>query len=255
MELRDIALQLIGLLLTVWVAVLAIRRKVHRVFPLFVTYLALAIVVPVVRLSVSGNYTVFFYTFWTTEGLYALFALFALYEVFRKIFFAFYELWWWFRLVFPAAVCLAILISTRRMILNPPVEAPPLLGVIISGSRIVNYLEAMLFGLFFVLALLLGIRRRSYPFGIVEGFGIAAAAALVAYGLRSEFGTKFNSFVRYVPAVAYELGALVWLDTFRRPPDPEVIHAWKEQVTPEQMLVQAREWIRVMKRPFKRNDL
>jgi hypothetical protein len=253
MEQRDIALQLIALALTAWAGALVLRWKLHREYPLFFTYLFIAVLIPLLRLAVSRNYVTFFKVFWGTELLYAIIALLALYEVFREVFFAFYELWWWFRLVFPGVALIAITVAVIRTILHPPVEATPLIGAILSSSRVVNYLEAILFGLFFLLVLLLGVPRRSYPFGIVEGFGIAALGALVAYGLRSEFGTKYNIFAKYAPAVAYVVSVLVWLDTFRRPPDPEVIHAWREQVTPEQLLAQAREWLKIMKGPFKQH--
>jgi hypothetical protein len=253
MRLQDIILTLVGLVLTVWVGTLVVQRRLRREFPFFFAYVAASVFISVARLTVVGDYALYFDVFWTTEILNAVLVLLALYEVFREVFFAFYELWWWFRLVFPGVALIAITVAVSRTILHPPVEATPLIGAILASSRIVNYLEAILFGLFFLLVLLLGVPRRSYPFGIVEGFGIAALGALVAYGLRSEFGTKYNMFAKYAPPVAYVLGVLVWLDTFRRPPDPDLINAWREQVTPEQLLAQAREWLKIMKGPFKRH--
>jgi hypothetical protein len=114
----------------------------------------------------------------------------------------------------------------------------------------VNYMEAVLFGLFFALVVLLGVPWRSYPFGIVEGFGLSALGSLIAYGLRSEFGTKYNKFAIYAPPVAYVVGVLVWLDTFLRRPDPEVVHAWRDKITPEQLLAEARGYISILKRFF-----
>jgi hypothetical protein len=166
------------------------------------------------------------------------------------VFLPFYTLWWWFRFLFPMTVGIAVIVQVRRAILNPPIQATPLIAAILSFSRAINWVEAALFGLFFVLALLLGVRWRSYPFGIVEGFGLSALGALIAYGLRSEFGTKYGTFAKYAPPVAYIVGVLVWLDTFLRQPDPEVVHAWRERVTPEQLLAEAREYIAVLKKFF-----
>lgn len=250
MQPRDIALQLIALGLTAWVGALVVRRKLHHKFPFFFAYLAVSVVVPVIRLCVSGNYTIFFYVFWVTEGFYALLALFALHEVFHEVFLSFFALWWWFRLLFPGAIVFIAVISIRKAIHNPALHAPRPMEIIFAFATAVNYLEALLFGLFFALAVLLGVRQRSYPFGIVEGFGISALGGLLAFGLRSEFGTKFNMFAKYAPPVAYLIGALVWLDTFRRPPDPEVTHEWRERMTPEQLLALAREYKRILKRPF-----
>lgn len=247
---RDIALQLIALGLTAWVAALVLRRKLHREFPFFFAYLALSVLVPLVRLSVIGDYPTFFKVFWATEALYAVLALLALYEVFHEVFLPFYMLWWWFRLLFPSVVGIAAFVQIRRAILNPPIEATPLVGAILSFSRVINWVEAVLFGLFFALVILLGVRWKSYPFGIVEGFGLSALGALIAYGLRSEFGTKYDTFAKYAPPVAYVVGVLVWLDTFLRQPDPELTHAWRDRVTPEQLLAEARGYIRILKRFF-----
>jgi hypothetical protein len=145
-------------------------------------------------------------------------------------------------------VGIAALIQIRRAILNPPIQATPLIAAILSFSRVINWVEAALFGLFFCLVLLLGVRWRSYPFGIVEGFGLSALGSLIAYGLRSEFGTKYNTFAKYAPPVAYIVGVLVWLDTFLRQPDPEVVHAWRDKITPQQLLAEAREYVGLLKR-------
>jgi hypothetical protein len=247
---RDIALTLIGPILTAWVAILVVRRKLHHEFPFFFTYLILSVIIPLVRLSVSGDYMMFFTVFWATEALYTLVALFVLYEVFHQVFLPFYMLWWWFRLLFPgAAVCIALL-SVRNAMHNPALRNPRPMEIIFALATGVNYMEAGLFGLFFALVLLLGVRWHSYPFGIVEGFGLYALGGMLGYGLRSEFGTKYTSIVKYALPVAYIVGVLVWLDTFLRQPDPEVVHAWRARVTPEQLLAEARGYITVLKRFF-----
>jgi hypothetical protein len=247
---RDIALQLIALGLTAWVTVLVLRRKLHCEFPFFFAYLVLSVFVPLVRLAVIGDYPTFFKVFWATEALYAVLALLALYEVFHEVFLPFYMLWWWFWLVFPGAVGVAAVVQIWRAVVNPPIQAVPLIAAILSFGRVINWVEAVLFGLFFVLVLLLGVRWKSYPFGIVEGFGLSALGALIAYGLRSEFGTKYGAFAKYAPPVAYVVGVLVWLDTFLRQPDPEVVHAWRDKITPEQLLAEARGYVRTLKRFF-----
>ena len=241
---------LIGPALTAWVAALVVRRKLQRDFPFFFAYLILSIIVPLLRLSVSGNYVTFFIVFWATEALYALAALFALHEVFHEVFLAFYMLWWWFRLLFPGAAVFIAFLSIRNALHNPALQNPRPMEIVFALATGVNYLEAALFGLFFTLVLLLGIRWKSYPFGIVAGFGLYALGGMLAYGLRSEFGTKYTNIVKYALPVAYVVGLLAWLLTFLGRPDPEVVHAWRGQVTPEQFLAQARAFVRITKGYF-----
>jgi hypothetical protein len=250
----DLSLAIAAAVLAILLAAALLRRKLHREFPLFFTYVSFAILATCVRLSVAGDYPTYFKVYWATSALYSVLTLLALYEVFHEVFLPFYMVWWWLRLFFPSAVGIVSIVQVLRAILHPPVEATPLIAAILSLSRVVNWVEVSLFGLFFVLVLLLGVPWRSHPFAIVEGFGIAALGALIAYGLRSEFGTKYNSVAKYAPPVAYVLGGLVWLDTFLRAPDPEVVHAWREQVTPQQLLAHAREYRRVLKGILGRRD-
>jgi hypothetical protein len=210
----DLSLSLVGLGLAILLAATLVRRNLHREFPFFFSYVAFAILASAARLSVSGDYQMYFKVFWVTEVLYALFSLLSLYEVFRKVFSTCYQLWWWFRLVFPGTVVTAAFVQIWHAVVNPPIQASPLIAVILSFGRTVNWVEAVLFGLFFALALLLGVRWRSYSFGIVEGFGLSALGAVIAYVLRSGFGTKYNPLAKYAPPVAYLLGLLIWLGTF-----------------------------------------
>jgi hypothetical protein len=250
MQTRDIVLALVGPVLTVWIVVLLVRRKLHREFLFFFVYLGISVVISLVRLAVISNYGMYFKVFWATDVLYDVLALLALHEVFREVFLSFFALWWWFRLLFPGAALFIAFSSIHKALHNPALQAPRPMEIIFAFANAVDYLEALLFGLFFALVLLLGVRWRSYPFGIVEGFGISALGGMLAYGLRSEFGTKYNPFVKYALPVSYLLGLMVWLDTFLRQPDPEVAHAWRERVTPEQLLAEAREYIAVLKRFF-----
>jgi len=213
MQPHDIALSSIGIVLTAWVTALVVRRNLHREFPFFFTYLVLSILGSLFRLSVSGDYPTYFKVFWGTDVLYAMLTLLVLYEVFRKVFLVFYQPWC-FPVVFAGTVGIAASVQIWHAIMKPPIQAFPMLGVILSFAEAVHWVETILFCLFFASALLLGIRWRSYSFGIVTGFGFPALAGLLAFTLRSEFGTKYNPLAKYASPVAYLLCLVVWLSTF-----------------------------------------
>src|SRR5690349_13796170 len=99
----DLILTLIGPILTAWLVVLFVWRKLHREFPLFFLYLIASVLVPLVRLAFHYDYLVWFKVVWSTEALYVVLALLALHESFRKVFAAFYERRW-FWLFFPSVV-------------------------------------------------------------------------------------------------------------------------------------------------------
>src|SRR6202000_542035 len=83
-----------------------IVKGLHRKYPFFFVYVLAVILIAPLRFLVSPNYTLYFWTFWVTEIMYALLAVFALHEAFHEVFVEFYDLWPWFKFLFPAVVCL-----------------------------------------------------------------------------------------------------------------------------------------------------
>ena len=243
MQTRDIALQMAALALTVWLAALFIRRKAHREFPFFFGYLVACVLVPVIRLAVSNNYSTFFKVVWSTEAIYIALALLALHEVFLRVFAAFYEKRW-FWLFFPLVVIAISVLAVIYRLGSPPAQANRVMSFIISMGMAVNLVQALLFVLFFLLVWMNGIGWREYPFGIVMGFAAIAIVTFAANWARSEFGTRLNVVSSYAPAVAYILAVILWLNTFLRPPAPEP--QWKLKITPEQLLDEIRQYSKIL---------
>ncbi len=243
----DSIIGLLALVLVSMLAVLLIRRKVYREFPFFFGYVLSSILIMALKLSlIGGDYVLFFKVYWGTEAFYAVATLLVLHEAFRWVFLEFYELRW-FWLLFPGVVVLISTFAVVHALRNPPAQAPQIIGVILSLGSAVNYVSVGLFGLFFLLVLLFGLRWRSYPFGIVLGFAASAFGSWFAYGVRSEFGTKFNFLFKYAVPVAYLCGVALWLGTFARPPDPEPTHGWLAVKTPQELLEEVREYVKVLR--------
>lgn len=239
----DLILTLIGPILTAWLVVLFVWRKLHREFPFFFIYLFTSVLVPVVRLAVRNDYLTFFKVVWSTEVIYAVLALLALHEIFRKVFAAFYEKRW-FWLFFPVVVVAISILAVIYRLGSPPAQANEVISLIISLGMAVNLVQALLFVLFFLLVWFNGIGWREYPFGIVMGFAAIAIGGFIGNWSRSEFGTKSIPLFSYAPAVAYILAVIVWLKTFLRPPEPEP--QWKLKITPEQLLEELRQYSKIM---------
>ena len=75
----------------------------------------------------------------------------------------------------------------------------------------------------------------------------ARPGSLVAFLLRSEFGTKFDPVVRIAPPIAYIIGVAIWLATFLKaePERPEA--AWAAKLTPEQMITELKRHTKTVK--------
>jgi hypothetical protein len=240
----DILLTLLEPIIGVCLVAVLARRRIHREFPFFFIYISSSIVIGLLRLFFRNNYPLFFKVFWTTEAIYILLGLLALHEVFRKVFAAFYKnRWFW--LFFPLVVIAIFAIAIAYNLGSPPVQASRLISLILTLGTAVSLVQIAIFGLFFVLVWFHGIRWRDYPFSIVVGFAIIAVGSLWGNWSRSVFGTRFNRFFGYAPAVAYIIAVIVWLDAFLRPPS---VPEWKLRITPEQLLEEVGEYSKIFQR-------
>ena len=245
MHIWDKLLALVGPVLAVCLAAVLFKRRLHLRFPFFFTYLISIALIAAVRFATLSRPWPYFVAFAVTEALYAVLALLALHEIFRRVFFGFYEQFLWFRLLFPAVILLALGIVLWGGLRSPPSQAVPLLGVILLFGIAVNFIQVGLFCMFWLVAAFFRLRWLQAPLGISLGFAVSATGALAGYWLRSEFGTKAQIFIKYVPAMAYIVAIAVWLLTFlRAEPEPN----WASVVNPEQLIEEIRQDTVAMKK-------
>jgi hypothetical protein len=244
----DLASLIIPLVLETWLAVNLFRRKVHKEFPAFVVYTCYSLLAIATRLVFSGNYGRYFFVFWVTSAGFALLAIWVLHEVFHWVFAAFYEVWW-FRFLFPAVALLTGHLSIRAAFRRASPQTYPLITLILALGIMVNYIELGLFGLFFVLIKFFRSRYWQYAFGILLGLAITAFGTVIAFRLRSEFGTRFDLLTTYLPSVAYFIGLAFWMDAFVwSPPPPNEDAEWQAVANPQELLQQVRSFIAILKK-------
>jgi hypothetical protein len=223
----------ISLGLEFWLLTLLFHRDVRHHFPVFFGYIVVSAPVTLARLLTIADYPTYFLLFWGSTAVLVPLSLAALHEVFRWVYEGFYELWW-FRLIYFGTMIVVIILTARNAMVNPPVQAHPIIGLILSIGIAVNLLRAGIAALFGALIKPLVIEVRRYPFGIAAGFAASSIGPLVGYLARSIFGKHFESFAGYTSAMAYILGLVVWIVTFART-EPEE-KAWAPPMTPEEML-------------------
>ncbi len=241
----DLILPAIALVLEIWLVVLLFRRGVQRRFPFFFAYIVYEILASVSQLLTIANYKAYFIVYWTNEAVLLILSILAVLEVFRWVF-ALFWLLWWFRLGFYAVLALVLLVPITNAVLNPPVHVPPLVAAILSAGIAVNFIRAAICALFWLLVKHFDIGFRRYAFGIMLGFGPLSCGKLIAWVLRSEFGTRFNLLATYLPPVAYLLALAFWLLVFSRPEPSEP--EWQLPITPQQLLEQIRQYTGIVKK-------
>lgn len=233
----------ISLALEIWLVTLLIRRAVRHHFKTFFVFMICAPLSTSARLLTVSHYGAYFYTFWCSEALLSALSLVALHEVFRWVFEGFHRRWQ-FRVAYFGTIAITLVTAAEYAIVNPPVQAYPLIGLILDIGLAINLLQVGIVGLFYALTRILSIEFRRYAFGIVAGFGVIAAGTLLLHWVRSEFGTRFGAFAQYCSSLSYILGLAFWIAAFIRP-EPED-RAWTPPMTPDQMLQLAHGYLKVL---------
>ena len=242
----ELVLALVGTGLQAVLCLLLLIRRIYREFPIFFGYTTLSVVATVALWAASKNAKVYFDIFWTNEVLGVILAFLALQEVLRSVFRNFLGMFW-FRALFPIIGIVMIGIAVGRTLLLPRAAHSILTVTLFTLEIGVGMLQFAIFSVFVILIRFFHMHWRQRAFGVVLGFGIASAGTLVAYLLRSEFGTKFDPVVRIAPAIAYIIGVAIWLATFLKaePERPET--AWATKLTPEQMIAEVRRHTKTVK--------
>lgn len=207
----------LGLVLQIFLLTLFVRRVALWKYPFFFAYIIYSILGTGALLATAAKYDLFYYVYWINDAGLSLLAVLALHEVFRRVFFGFYERSWWFRMLFPSAACLTILMiylsaaSSLRLLNNP------VMRLILTFGISIKFMQAGLLVLLVTLAGSIRLRWRLAPLGIIFGFGISGFGSAVGYWARSEFRTNLGILSDYLPPVAYLLAIVVWLATFWKP--------------------------------------
>jgi hypothetical protein len=170
----------------------------------------------------------------------------ALQESFRSVFRNFYS-FHWFRMSFPAIGILIALIALVRAVFFRPANHSLLAVTLLSLEVAIGFLQFAIFCLFILLVRFFHMRWRQQAFGIVLGFGIAAAGSLVAFILRSEFGKNIDPVFRIATPLSYIIGVAIWLATFLRGEPSQLTSSWDSNLTPEQMIAELKRHTQTVK--------
>lgn len=242
----DLVLALVGTGLLTVLCLLLLARRTYREFPIFFSYATLSVIATVALWAASKNVRLYSEIYWTNEAIGVFLEFFALQEAFRSVFRNFLGMRW-FRWLFPGIGILMIGAAVLRTILVPRPAFSLFTATVIALEIAVGFLQFGIFSLFIVLVRMFHLRWRQHPVGIVFGFGISAAGSLVAFLLRSEFGTKFDPVVRIAPPIAYIIGVAIWLATFLKAEQVRSEGTWATALTPEQMIAEVRRHTKTVK--------
>jgi hypothetical protein len=255
MNITELLLSVGSVALQALLLVILLSKPIKRKFSWFLTYLATNFVFGaglLLMVVVSGNETrAYSLTYWVGDAMVTALAVMASYEIFREIFRNFVNLRG-FRVLFPGALFLFILIGVIRIMKSSESAESRVISLIFSSEIAAGILQVGIFFLFLLLVKFFRLPWKQYTFGIAMGFGVSAAGSLVAFVVRSEFGTKFDPIFRFVVPLTYTIGVAIWLITFLWPVPKSSSDAMTPALTPEAVVSELKQYTRTVKEILKR---
>ncbi|HEX4605040.1 MAG TPA: hypothetical protein VH724_13660 [Candidatus Angelobacter sp.] len=242
----ELILAIAGTALQACLLVVLLLRRSYKQLPVFCAYVGFSVLSAFLTFAVRNLASFLLYVYWASEALYVVLTFLVLQEAFHSVFRNFYAQRW-FKLSFPVIGILILLVAFVRAIFFRPANYSPLAVTLISLEIAVDFLQFLIFFLFILLVRFFHMRWREQTFGIVLGFGIAAAGSLVAFLLRSEFGTKLDPVFRIATPLSYIIGVAIWLATFLKGEPSQPAGNWQAALTPEQMITELRRHTKSVK--------
>lgn len=223
----------IALCLEIWLAVLLHRRQVHKLAPVFFSYIVISVPVTLVRTLTVNHYRVYFFVYWASDMLLILLSLATLNQVFWYTYRGFNSIWW-LRPLYYGVILVALGVTIRMAIVSPPVLQHPIFSFILDAEITANMVRCGIFALFAALVKPMVVRFQRYPFGIILGLGVASVGPSIAYFAFAAFGTKVTGFKNIMISVSYIMALVIWLRVFSLPDTK--LTKWEPPIPPEEML-------------------
>ncbi len=219
-------------------AVLLFFRRWYREFPFFCCYIVAAEVVGLGRLLSARAFPgTYYYVYWVSDTALAAFAFLATYELFFKRLFPAFHKSRLYRLLFPAAMIVTILVSFSAILGGHS-------SALTVTSHVYELMRAITLFFFVALMLVMGRHWAKEEFSIAFGFGLDVSMSLALMGIWSRSSQR-SEFLDRMAVIAYDLACLIWLYCFWNAPKAQPINSSPSFSVPA--LQDAKKWEETLK--------
>jgi hypothetical protein len=186
------------------------RRKLHKSFPVFFSFILTQIAIFGVQFSVYRfKYDAYFYVFWVSMALNVVFEFKILHEVFLDAVRPYHGLRDLGTALFRWSALIMILVSVVVISLSPGWDNP-VPKTIMVVHRCLRVVQSGMVLFLLAFAKPLGFSWRRLSFGIVTGFGVLSMAELLTNALLS--GSHMSPvLMNTVNMTAFNAGVAMWL--------------------------------------------
>ncbi len=192
-------------------AAVLFRRKLHKDFPTFLTFLIAQVAIFAVEYPVYqwGSREAYFYVFWIANSLNLIFEFKIIHEIFLDIFRPYHALKDLGTALFKWAALIMILVSVVLISISPGWD-DPVANTITVAHRCLRVIQSGLVLFLLAFAKHLGFSWRRHSFGLALGFGLMAAAELLTNALYSGVHISVDV-VNSINMLTCSCGASIWL--------------------------------------------
>ena len=194
------------------VALIMVRRRLHRELPAFFAYSVISVVrIVVMFVLYHRNFDIYAHYYWVSQALSATLGLAVIYEVFVQVFRGYGATRPLGSLLFRWAGTVLLLAAVGFAVITPVSDETLLMGGILVLERSVRLMQCGLLFFLFTFASYLRLPWRNNLFGIGLGFGLFAAVQLAAVAMRTQVGLISQETWVFVKMASYDCGVLVWV--------------------------------------------
>lgn len=242
------ALWIAHAVLQLGVGVAMLRRKLHRLFPVFFGYicfqiLAFCILFPMYKWP-SFSYTSYFWIYWSCSAVNLVLGFMIIYEIFLDVFRPYYTLKDLGSVLFKWAALVMSLVGFVVAASSPLGDQGPIVQAVLTVSRCVRVAQVGLILFLLVFSRYLGVSWKQQSFGFSLGLGLSAAVELGTLAFQVS-GHASQVSVDAINLVAYNIAILIWLayslpKGVARAPGAELFasHRWEKSLADLQNPVQ-----------------
>ena len=209
-------LWVIPLVLQAAIAAVMLRRKLVRIFPVFFGYTAVVFSRDIALLLLPYPRNLYSLVYWCGEALAVLLSLGVIFETLRHVFPPYPFL----RVLLKSAWILGAIAGVTALLMlvltNGSQGADRVLEFIILAERSARFLQACLLIVVIALMSRLGLTWHYYSVGIVAGFGIYSAVALVVLEFRAHLHFLSDATLVLFNSAAYNVAVGIWAFYFLR---------------------------------------
>jgi hypothetical protein len=211
---------LAGPLLQITLLIFMVRRKSHKVFPRFFSYILFQTLKSACLFIVYRYFSIesYFDAYWTGNALSVIFTVAVMDEILRSLFKEYGGIQILGTTIFRWSCGLLFLLAILGALSSSETAADRVVAAVFSFDRSVRVMQVGLFLVLMLLCRFLKNYSRQQVFGIALGFGVFASVELILVSVVMWYGNGQPAIISLLKSTAYNAVTLVWIGYLKQQP-------------------------------------